>query len=104
VDAGELDRHRAERVGDDDGEGREAPELPRQPNQRDFASEPITEPEIDAQNKVYRGELRWQGDRWVESGPYDYVRHEDRARRMQDEVRLPVTTWVQPHWNKERDR
>ena len=48
----------------------------------------MTEQDIEVQNQVYRGELRWRGDRWVESGPYDCVQHEDRARRMQDEVQL----------------
>lgn len=89
MDAGELGRHSADRVGDDHGEAREAPELPRQPYRRDFATEPMTQQDIEVQNKAYRGELRWRGDRWVESGPFDYVQHEDRARRMQDEVRLP---------------
>jgi hypothetical protein len=89
VNAGELGRYGPDRVGDDHGEARKALELPRPPYRRDFARDFMTEQDIEVQNHVYRGELRWRGDRWVKSGPYDCVQHEDRARRMQDEVRLP---------------
>jgi hypothetical protein len=89
VAAGEFGRYGADRPSDDYDGTREARELPRQPDRRDFVAEPMTQRDIEVQDKVFRGELRWRGDRWVESEPYDYVQREDRARRMQHEVKLP---------------
>lgn len=89
VGAGELGRYGGD-LADDDHDGiREARELPRRAHPRDVASVSPTQPDIDLQSRVFRGELRWIGDQWVEAEPYDHVRREDRVRRMRDEVRLP---------------
>lgn len=87
--AGELGRHGPDRADDNRGEARETPEVVRQSYRRDSPAEPMTQRDIEVENKVYRGELRWRCDRWVESQPYDYVQREDRAKRMLDEVKLP---------------
>jgi hypothetical protein len=50
---------------------------------------PPTQWDIELQTKIFRGEVRWDGDRWVESQAHDYVQREDRARRMKGEVTLP---------------
>jgi len=89
---GELGRRDLDRSDDNRGEAREAPEVVRRPYRRAFDAEPMTQRDIEVENKVYRGELRWRGDRWVESRPYDNVEREDRAKRMQDEVKLPGGT------------
>jgi hypothetical protein len=89
VDAGELGRYGGDRAGDYPDDAREAQELPRQIYSRDFAAEALNERDIGLQKKVFRGELRWHGDQWVESQPFDHVQLEDRARRMKAEVRLP---------------
>jgi hypothetical protein len=85
VAAGELSRYGGDR-GDD---SREARELAHQAQPRDFATGSLTQRDIEFHNKRFRGELRWEGDRWVESEPYADVQREDRARRMRDEVKLP---------------
>ena len=55
---------------------------------RDYSAQPLTDREIGQQNKVYRGELRWNGQTWVESEPYAHVQRSDRAERMAREVEL----------------
>jgi hypothetical protein len=49
----------------------------------------MTPREIDLLTKTARGELRWVGDKWIESEPYDYVKLQDRIDRMREEVELP---------------
>lgn len=44
--------------------------------------------DVQAEQKVARGELRWIGDEWVESPPFEHVRRRDRADRMRSEVDL----------------
>jgi hypothetical protein len=81
------------RGGDRPGEERDRPREPRElstpPRTRDYLAQPMTPREIDLLNKTARGELRWIGDKWVESEPYDYVKQQDRVQRMRDEVGLP---------------
>jgi hypothetical protein len=89
VGKGELGRQGADQADGNHAEVREAPELRRQPDWRDCTAEPMTQREVEVQNKVYRGELRWRGEQWVESEPYDHIQREDRARRMLEDVRLP---------------
>lgn len=87
--AGELGRYGGDQAGDYPDDVREAQELPHHTYAQDLATDGLHERDIELQTKVFRGELRWHGDRWVESQPFDHVQLEDRARRMKDEVRLP---------------
>jgi hypothetical protein len=65
---------------------------PRRPQlSRDYSYQPLTEREIERQNQVHRGELRWNGQDWGESEPYDHVQRHDRAERMTREVELPAS-------------
>lgn len=85
---GELGRYGIDRPDGDPDDARGAQELQAYP--RDFAAgHPLTQRDIERESKLFRGELRWEGDRWVESQPYDHVQREDRARRMKGEVTLP---------------
>jgi hypothetical protein len=85
------------RSGDDQGEINEVRDRPWVGYRGGAGSAAMTPRDIERQNKVFRGELRWRGDRWVESEPYDYVQREDRAKRMQHEVRLPDRTRDLPY-------
>jgi hypothetical protein len=68
----------------------EAHDSPVQSFGRNYALQPMTQRERELENKVYRGELRWRGDQWVESEPYEWVqRDEDRARGSQAETHPP---------------
>ena len=88
-----IDRpYRSDQAGDDRDRLEETQELTRPPGGRDYPSQPLTNQEIERQNKVYRGELRWNGQDWVESEPYDHVQRHDRAERMVREVELQAST------------
>lgn len=63
----------------------------RSQNGRDRSLQALTELEIQRQNRVYRGELRWNGRDWTECEPYDYVQRRDRAERMVREVDLKAS-------------
>lgn len=90
VGAGELGRYGVDRADGDPDDARAARELTRHPYPRDFAVvRPPTQWDIELQTKIFRGEVRWDGDCWVESQAHDYVQREDRARRMKGEVTLP---------------
>jgi hypothetical protein len=85
-----IDRPR----GDDhpgDDRSAETRELWHSQGARDYASQPLTAQEIERQYKVYRGELRWDGQGWVESEPYDHVQRGDRAKRMTQEAEFPAS-------------
>jgi len=86
---GELGRRGLDRSDDNRGEAFEAPEAVGNRTGGPLQPEPVTQRDIEVENKAYRGELRWRGGRWVESQPYDNVQREDRAKRMRDEVELP---------------
>lgn len=89
---------RIDRPQEDDqpGDQRDRPaetrELTHPPGGRDYSAQPLTGLEIERQNRVYRGELRWNGRDWVESEPYDHVQRHDRAERMFREVELEAST------------
>lgn len=69
----------------------ETPELKEPRFGRDYSSQPPSGTEIERQNRVYRGELRWNGQEWAEFEPYDHVQRYDRAERMAREVELPAS-------------
>ena len=92
-----VDRpQRADQPGDDADWSAETWEMTRPSGGRDYVSQPPTGQEIERQNKIYRGELRWNGQDWVESEPYDHILRRDRAERMVREVRLYATTQELP--------
>jgi hypothetical protein len=63
---------------------------------RDYLSEALTEREVERQNKVHRGELRWNGQHWIESEPYDHIKRHDRAEQMVREVELSASAQELP--------
>jgi hypothetical protein len=50
-----------------------------------------TKHEIELANKVLRGELRWDGQEWVESEPSEFAKRHDYVERVLREVNLSKT-------------
>lgn len=55
-------------------------------------TDPPTPAEVETERLRYRGELRWNGDRYETSEPYDWARRDDLKNRILKEVELPERT------------
>lgn len=92
-----IDRPREEnQPGDERDRLAETQELRPSQDRPDNPLQPPSGLGIEQQNKVYRGELRWNGQHWVESEPYDHVQRHDRAERMLRDVELRASAQELP--------